>query len=270
MLSALLPLLLTTALATEVVPGVDLREVEHAGHTYRVVTVDLRVADLELYGQTPGYGDGIRSPNTLQDFLAAQGRTLVVSTNAGIFDTSYRPLGLHVERGVELHPLDTGSGYGNFYLKPNGVFWIDRGGGAHVDATPELVGNSPYLATQSGPLLLLDGEIPSVLRPDSPNLLLRSGVGVSDGHTVHLVISDGVTRFYELAEVFRDHLGCSDALYLDGVISQFTDPTHPPDKATDGGYAGLLAVSVPAAPPPPQEESSPTGTAPDLPSVPKR
>ena len=252
MLTALLGLTLLPALATEVAPGVDLREVEHASHTYRVVTIDLRRADLELYGQTPSHGDQARSPHQLEAFLAEQGRTLVVSTNAGIFDTSHRPLGLHVERGVERRRLNTHTGYGNFYLKPNGVFWIASDGSAHVDATPELVGKSPELATQSGPLLLTDGEIPHILNPDSPNLLLRSGVGVSDEHTVHLVISEGVTRFHELATLFRDVLGCSDALYLDGVISQLTDPLHPPDPATDGGYAGLLAVSVPtvAAPQP--------------------
>ena len=42
---------LQLAFAAEIAPGVEARYVEHAGERYRVVTIDLRQAHLDLYGQ---------------------------------------------------------------------------------------------------------------------------------------------------------------------------------------------------------------------------
>ena len=52
---------------------------------------------------------------------------LVFATNAGIFDLTFRPVGLHIEDGRTLVQLNTADGDGNFYLKPNGVFAILNG-----------------------------------------------------------------------------------------------------------------------------------------------
>ena len=175
-------------------------------------------------------------------------------TNAGIFSVDHRPLGLHVEAGVQLQPTNRSDGSGNFYLKPNGVLTVTDGVAA-ISPTDRYVEGTPDLATQSGPLLLDAGSVHPAFMPASPNILLRSGVGVRDPHSVVFVLSEGGVRFHELATLFRQGLGCPDALYLDGVISQWVDPDHPPGP-TDGGFAGMFVVTVPVSPDePPQAES---------------
>ena len=98
------------------------------------------------------------------------------------------------------------------------------------------------LATQSGPLLLDAGQIHPKFTPDSPHRKIRSGVGTSDPHTVHLALSHGPVRFHNTATLFRDVLGCADALYLDGTISTMRSPVRPQARSHPGGYASFLVV----------------------------
>lgn len=92
-------------------------------------------------------------------YLKTRGLALAVATNAGIFSAERRPTGLHVQGGETLTPLSTEDGEGNFFLKPNGVFWRDDVG-VHVAATERFVPQGPVqLATQSGPLLLDRGQL---------------------------------------------------------------------------------------------------------------
>jgi uncharacterized protein YigE (DUF2233 family) len=146
--------------------------------------------------------------------------------NAGMFDEDGFPIGLYVEDGVGRHDINTADGAGNFYMKPNGVFWVDAQGKAHVDATPRYLTNkpSPRWATQSGPMLVIDGALhPSMAKPGTSRWP-RNGVGVAADGSAWFVISDGFVTFNHFARFFRDQLGCTDALYLDGAISSLWDP----------------------------------------------
>ena len=79
-------------------------------------------------------------------------------------------------------------------------------------------------ATQSGPLLVSDGIFHPAIRLNSPNKLIRNGVGIrSDGH-LYFVISTTPVSFHEMATLFRDYLDCPDALYLDGTVSALYAP----------------------------------------------
>lgn len=232
--------------ATRPIDGLLLRRVRHRERVFRVATLDLRRVTAELAGQ-----DGLPLPATftaLSQALAAKGERLVWGTNAGIFHAGGRPAGLFIADGTVHRGLETADGAGNFYLKPNGALLIDAHG-ARIRTTDELVGqplDGVRLATQSGPMLARAGSLHPALRADSPNRLLRSGVGVADPHTLHFAISEGPVRFHELATLFRDGLHAPDALYLDGVISQWVDPDTPPGAA-DGGFSGLLFVAVEGA-----------------------
>lgn len=238
-----LSLLLTASCASAAEP-ITTRTVEHLGDWYTVVTMRLGGdADLRLYGGQPG---GLTFVDT-RDATGHENRTVVALMNGGMYGTDTGPVGLFIANGVERHSIDLGSGEGNFYLKPNGVFWLDTKSVAHVTAS----GTFPTdrsgvtLATQSGPMLLVDGVVPLVLWPDSPNKLRRNGVGVSaDGKTVNLVISEGNVRFYDMATLFRDTLACDDALYLDGVVSKlWTSGNVPTDK-----YGAVIAVTRKSTP----------------------
>jgi uncharacterized protein YigE (DUF2233 family) len=227
--------------------GVQVEVVEHAGERWTVATVDLRHAELRLVGQHP---DAPR-PHTLHklgEWVAGQGAAPIVSMNAGIYMEDRRPLGLHIEAGTQYRGLNTADGYGNFYLKPNGVFSIDAAGARLTpteawDQGPEGV----LLATQSGPLLVSGGALHPALQPGSTNLKTRNGVGVRDPHTVVLAVSQGPVRFFDMATLFRDALHCPDALYLDGTVSAMRTPAEPDVPGDPEGYGGVLVV-VPRAP----------------------
>jgi uncharacterized protein YigE (DUF2233 family) len=189
---------------------------------YVVCKLDLRLHELRLFWRdasaTP-YGAFRRLPRHLG------GSDLVFAMNAGMYRADLAPVGLYVEDGRELRPVNTRDGPGNFHMKPNGVFYI-LGGRAGVAATEAYLERrlSPDFATQSGPMLVIDGAIHPRFLPRSTSRKRRNGVGVIDGHTVVFAISEGRVTFHEFARLFRDGLGADNALYLDGTMSSLYAP----------------------------------------------
>jgi uncharacterized protein YigE (DUF2233 family) len=227
----------SVSLADEPLPeGVTVRNLRSATTGWRVVTVDLRLMPLRIFGQA---GDA-------QDFaeldraLATRGERLVFGMNAGIFESVDQPSGLFVQDGVLRHPINLGTGKGNFFWQPNGVFFVDAGG-AHV--VPSMDWRAPdgvLLATQSGPLLAADGVLhPGVAGSDS-HLHVRNGVGVSDPWTVHFALSTDPVSLREMAEFLVKGLGAPDALYLDGTISALCVGTE--CAAPSRTWAGVLGA----------------------------
>ena len=186
---------------------------------YTVVKIDLRKERLDLFLRDDA-GVEFKRFDRLEAWLAAQNRQLVFAMNAGMYHADFSPVGLLVQDGREVSPLNLSAGEGNFFLKPNGVFLVSGAG------VPRVVESSEYpalskdvrLATQSGPLLLRRGRVHPAFIPDSDSRKIRNGVGVS-GHTAIFVISEQPVNFYEFALYFRDVLRCRDALYLDGTVS---------------------------------------------------
>ncbi|MGH8080696.1 MAG: phosphodiester glycosidase family protein [Lysobacter sp.] len=190
---------------------------------YTVISIDPRTQPLGVYLRDER-GEPLHSLARLQRWLAARGQTLRYGMNAGMYEPDYSPVGLLVADGKELAPLNLREGEGNFYLKPNGVFLLSDAG-AHVIESSRYPDQSAgvRLATQSGPLLLLDGRIHPKFDPQSKSRHIRNGVAVKDG-VVLLVISDTPVNLYEFAAYFRDELQCRDALYLDGTVSSLYAP----------------------------------------------
>lgn len=171
--------------------------------------------------RTPRTFDGLRIQ------LGPTARRLRFAMNAGMFEEGGMPLGLYVEGGQPLRPLNTRSGGGNFYLKPNGVFSMAADGTLRLDTADAFAarGSQPLLATQSGPMLLVAGKLNPQIAEDGPSQNIRNGVGLRDAHTALFVISDDPVSFGRLARFFRDQLGCRDALYLDGTVSSLWAPS---------------------------------------------
>jgi uncharacterized protein YigE (DUF2233 family) len=165
-----------------------------------------------------------------------------VRTNAGIFEPGFTPTGLLVSGGKELRPLERAAGAGNFFLQPNGVFALSDRGAAVIE-TSEYEPAGVREATQSGPLLLRRGALHPQFNEGSPNRALRSGVGVRGDRTVVLAISRDDVNLWTFAALFRDELKCSDALYLDGVISALwaADSGREPDL-DKGPFAGVITA----------------------------
>lgn len=227
--------------------GVTFETVEFRGHACDIVRIRLDEADLRLFWNKPD-GERYGTFAALREKLAAEGLALRFATNAGIFNPEFAPAGLHVEEGEELRKLNTlDEGYGNFHLMPNGVFYIDDDG-AHAVPTEEYVARkpAPRLASQSGPMLVIDGAIHAAFTEGSDNLRRRSGVGVVSANEVVFAISKLTINFYDFAALFKDELKCENALYLDGDISLFYAPEA--GKSFEGGiYAGMFAVVEPLA-----------------------
>ncbi len=142
--------------------------------------------------------------------------------NGGIFEPGGIPSGLYWEKGVEKNPLNLRDAPGNFFLKPNGVFLIRQQKAEVVDAKTFISAGVTY-AVQSGPLLLNKGIRHPAFTKNSINRLHRNGVGVDKNGMVIFMMSQRNSRvlpnLYEFAEAFRS-LGCENALFLDGDISQ--------------------------------------------------
>lgn len=164
----------------------------------------------------------------LANHVAAHGGSLVFAMNAGMYHDDRRPVGLYIEEEKPEMGLVKNAGPGNFGMLPNGVFWIEDGT-AGVTETLEYAerfgDDPPRFATQSGPMLVVDGALHPELNPDGTSLRRRNGVGISaDGTHIYFVISDAPVNFHTFARVFRDELGTPNALYLDGAVSKVYAP----------------------------------------------
>ena len=157
----------------------------------------------------------------LKSQLGKDGIDLIFAVNGGMFSEDRSPQGLYIEKGVVLSALDTVSeGFGNFYLQPNGVFFLDGDNKPAICRTVDCTyKESIQYATQSGPLLLIEGDIHPAFNSDSPNLHIRNGVGILPSGKLLFAMSKKKVNFYDFASYFQRH-GCRNALYLDGFVSR--------------------------------------------------
>ena len=191
---------------------------------FTVCTFDPRRDDIRLFLSGPDdkpYG----SLASLGEALKAKGERLTFAMNAGMFGEDQFPVGLYVENRRKLHEADTRGGATNFHMKPNGVFWIGDGV-AGVTETSRYLANTPptRYATQSGPMLIVDGKIHPKIKPNGTSLKIRNGVGACGGGAVVFAIADEPVTFDTFARLFRDGIGCQNALFLDGSVSSLYAP----------------------------------------------
>jgi uncharacterized protein YigE (DUF2233 family) len=207
------------------------RDLDFDGASYTVCEVTA-ADDLRLFLNGPEGTHG--SFRNLDDALAAQGLALGFAMNAGMYHRDLAPVGLYVEDGAEAAPLITSDGPGNFGLLPNGVFcWGDS---FRVIESRAFRDEAPFCryATQSGPMLVIDGALHPRFLEGSDSLYIRNGVGVSaDGTRAVFAISNEAVNFHSFARLFRDQLGLPDALYFDGNISRLYAPAL---DRHDGGF----------------------------------
>jgi len=200
--------------------------------------------DIELFLRD-GAGAPIAQFERVRETLAARKRTLVFAMNAGMYHEDRSPVGLYVENGRQLKRLSTANGPGNFSMKPNGVFYVDAKGAGVLETrafAKRRIGAT--FATQSGPMLVIDGKLHPRFRADSLSRHRRNGVGVT-GKSVVFALADDPVTFHEFARVFRDVLKTPNALYLDGSISRLYAADI--DRNDFGFSLGpIVAVSIPA------------------------
>ncbi len=200
------------------------RETSQTGTTYTVCDFDPGKTRIELFNLDDG-GNPLGTFPVLESYVRAQGKKLIFAMNAGMFDDALKPVGLYVEDGVQAKKLNRRGGSGNFHLKPNGVFYLINGKAAVTEseryAKLKIV---PNFATQSGPMLVIDGALHPKFSPDGTSLKIRNGVGVRADGVVVFVISEDPVNFHDFALLFRDTLMCPNALFLDGSVSSLYAP----------------------------------------------
>lgn len=196
------------------------------GVRFSVCEVALPEEDLRLF-QTDADGRPWGQFDRLDEALAEDDKRLAFAMNGGMYHTDRAPVGHLVVDGDERMRLITNPGPGNFGMLPNGVFCLgdDR---AWVMETLrfEKAALECRQASQSGPMLVIEGKLHPKFNRDSSSRLIRNGVGVSpDGRRAVFVMSDSSVNFHQFARLFRDELGTPNALYIDGNVSRLYAPS---------------------------------------------
>jgi uncharacterized protein YigE (DUF2233 family) len=227
-------------------------EITFRGQSYRMFFADTAEYRTFLVWKNPITNNRYSSiGKVLKCYADSSDILMALVANAGMYTPDGAPQGLYLENGVQLVPLDTAGRQGNlnFYLKPNGVFWLDKSGLAHIQTTEQFQANQrenmllcPYFATQSGPMLVINGKIHPSFRYGSKNLNIRNGVGILRSDKIILSISNNPVNLYDFASLYKDVLGCHNALYLDGAISRmYQEDIYPQERG--GNFGPMICVS---------------------------
>ena len=200
------------------------RAIGFEGVPYAVCEIDPHRHAVVL-ARADGNGKPYGSLQAFDTVVTAKGAPVLLAMNAGMYHKGLGPVGLFVEDGRQETPLNTAEGEGNFFLKPNGVFFVRPDGSAGVMETDAYAAAhpDPLYATQSGPMLVIDGAIHPRFEENGSSRYIRNGVGVRADGTVVLAISRSPVSLGSFARLFRDRLSCPNALFLDGAISSLSD-----------------------------------------------
>lgn len=220
------------------------KEITFEATRFTICSVKPQTHDLLLVNHDKEGGKPMRDFAGLEARLEDRFPRLVFAMNAGMFDPSGEAIGYYVEDGVQKNRLNRRAGPGNFHMMPNGVFWGDAAGW-HTDTTENFVARKPEhvrFATQSGPMLLINGKLHPAISDNGTSLQVRNGVGVSLDGTAWFAISNEPVSFGRFARLFRDALACPDALYFDGSVSRLFDPVN--GRRDPGSAIGPIVVAL--------------------------
>jgi uncharacterized protein YigE (DUF2233 family) len=203
-------------------------------------TLDVKKKSLKMFWKNDS-NQIIGSLLNLKALIENKNQKLLFAMNGGMYKINNSPQGLYIENGKKITEIDTTNGEGNFYLKPNGVFYITKKNEPHINASNAFRLNDDILfATQSGPMLVIEGDIHPVFKQDSKSLNIRNGVGILPNGNVLFAMSKKEINFYDFANYFKMK-GCKNALYLDGFVSRMYLPEKKWEQL-DGDFGVMIGV----------------------------
>ena len=206
-----------------------------------VYQVNPKKQNIHLYWKNDK-GELLKSIDHLKNHVESHHEKLLFAMNGGMFEPDNSPKGLYIEDFKILKPIDTLQGSGNFYLQPNGIFYLTLNNRAGIVQTKQYQQSKDIrYATQSGPMLITHGKINPIFQENSKNLNIRNGVGVLENGDLLFAMSKKEINFYHLAEFFKNS-GCKEALYLDGYVSR----TYLPEKnwiQQDGNFGVMIGIT---------------------------
>ena len=191
--------------------------------------------------RTSGASGPYRSFSALQASLGKRADKVAFAMNAGMFDESGNAIGLLVEGGKQLRAINRRKGGGNFHLMPNGVFLVRLDGSADVVTSVAYAPSKGiHFATQSGPMLVIDGKLHPAFDRDPTSKHFRNGVGIGPDGTPMFVISADPVSFGKFARFYRDSVKAKNALFFDGAVSSLWDPAE--DRMDSHAPLGPMVV----------------------------
>lgn len=218
-------------------------QVSFRNHQLDVIRIDPNKTDI-FFCLADEKHKKYRSLKNLKSSVEAKGQTLSFAMNGGMYLKDGTPQGLYIENKKTIQVIDTvHEAYGNFYLQPNGIFFIENKKG-FVKTTKQYLSDSPNpdFATQSGPMLVIENKIHPAFVEGSKNIHIRNGVGIDEDGNIILAISNNKINLFDFALFFKEKMNCKNALYLDGFVSK----AYIPDLGrTDlGGNFGVIISGV--------------------------
>lgn len=204
-------------------------------------------ADVRIYNQNRTSRRRVEPYNfeSLDQLAVTTNQEMIFAMNAGMYEPNRMAKGLLIVNGKPEQRIDTArQGYGNFYMQPNGIFAIRKDSIAVLERTHVFFQNTPadfLYATQSGPMMLWEGKMNPKFNDGSPNRHIRNAVGITATNEVIFVISERRVTFFEISS-FLVSQGCTEALYLDGAISQAYMPELGLTNLKNGGHLGPIVV----------------------------
>ena len=93
--------------------------------------------------------------------------------------------------------------------------------GANWKPSPDI-----RIATQSGPMLVINGKLHPAFDHDGTSRHIRNGVGIAPDGKARFVIGEDPVSLGKFARFFRDRLQCRNALFFDGAVSALWDPAN--------------------------------------------
>lgn len=208
------------------VVAVECKDVSFEGNAITLCKVDATAQELRVFLTDPETDRPFGSFDNVEARLQDDGERLLFAMNAGMYHSDRSPVGHFVENGVERAPVISADGPGNFGLLPNGVFCVGTSQ-AKVYETKRFLRESPEcdFASQSGPMLVIDGKLHPRFLKDSDSTYIRNGVGTTaDGKTAWFAMTRASVNFHTFGRFFRDALKVPQALYFDGNISRVYAP----------------------------------------------
>jgi uncharacterized protein YigE (DUF2233 family) len=213
-----------TAISLFAAPAIaaECRDLTFEDTSFTVCEADPARDDVRLFLRDAD-GNVLGTFDNLEAALAPS--RLVWAMNGGMYHTDRRPVGYYTEDGKEVAALVTREGPGNFGLLPNGVLCLGHGT-ATIWESRRFAERQPdcRYATQSGPMLVIDGALHPRFIRNSDSLNVRNGVGVTESGLLIAAISNQRVNFHRFARLFRDVLKTPNALFLDGTISRLYAP----------------------------------------------
>lgn len=222
---------------------ISCKEKKQQDENFVIYEVNPKKQNVRLYWKNSN-NEIIKSIDHLKKEAETSNEKLVFAMNGGMFEADNSPKGLYIDNFKILKSIDTLQGSGNFYLQPNGIFYITQNNQPNIIETKKFRQNKAIrYATQSGPMLLMDGKINPIFQKDSKNMNIRNGVGILENGDVIFAMSKKEINFYSIAQLFKE-MGCKNALYLDGYVSR----TYLPEKnwiQTDGNFGVMIGITAP-------------------------